>query len=151
MIAIHCSNKIVQSFFIETKVKQPIYIKGEPTYDLYLEKYPHMTYLHVNGVRVKNLPAGADYQMIEPTLINYFDEICQLFDNNTDIDVEDGTYLPVSIQVNGKHIFQIERQATTFIMNSELGLGDIRNISSKIESVFKIKIISLLKRVGLYG
>jgi len=141
----------VQSFLIETKVKEPIYVKGVPTYDLYLEKYPHMTYLHVNGVRAKELPAGADYQMIEPTLINYFDEVCQPFNGNADIDVEDGTYLPVSIQVNGKHVFQIERQATTFIMNTELSLNDIKNLSSKIESVFKIKIIPLLKRVGLYG
>jgi len=148
---IHCSKKFIQSFFIETKVKEPIYINGVPTYDLYLEKYPHLGYLYINGVRAKELAAGAHYQIIEPTLFEYFDEICQLFNDDVDIVIDDESYLPLSIQVNGKYIFAIDRVGTTFTMNTELGLNNIRNISNKIEGVFKNKIIPLLKKVGLYG
>ena len=151
MVTIQCSNKIIQSFSIETNVKEPIYINGVPTYDLHLEKYPHQTYLYVNGVRAKALSGGADYQMMEPQLIRYLDDICQLFDDDTVIDIQDESYLPFSIQVNGKSIFEIESVATTFTMNTELGLDDIRRISNKIEGVFKTKIIPLLKEVGLHG
>ena len=151
MITINCYNKTVQSFFIETKIKEPIYIGGVPTYDLYLEKRPNEGHLYINGVRSKALSGGTNYQIIEPVLLQYFDEICQMFNDNTDIDINDESYLPTSIRVNSKHVFLIEREGTTFIMNSELGLNDIRQISDKIESVFKVKIIPLLRRVGLYG
>jgi len=151
MITIHCSKKFIQSFFIETKVKEYIYINGVPTYDLYLEKYPQEGHLYVNGVPAKALSGGARYQMIEPKLFEYFDEICQLFNDNADIVIEDESYLPLSIQVNGKYIFAIEREGTTFTMNTELGLDDIRNIRNKIEGVFKGKIIPFLKKVGLHG
>ena len=151
MIAIHCSKKTVQSFFMETKVKQPIYINGVPTTDLYLEKFPNEGYLYINSIRAKELPAGANYQLIEPELFGYFDEICHLFNDNTEIEIQDETYLPLSIQVNGRYVFRIEREGTTFTVDTELGLGEIRDISNKIESVFKFKIIPLLKRVGLYG
>jgi len=151
MITIQCSKKFIQSFFIETTVKEPIYINGVPIYDLYLEKYPQQEYLHINGVRAKALPGGAHYQIIEPKLFEYFNEICQLFNDNTDIVVEDESYLPLSIQVNGKYIFEIEHAGTTFTMNTELGLDDIRNIRNKIEGVFKGKIIPLLKEVRLHG
>jgi len=151
MIIIHCSNRTVQSFFIEVKVSQPLYINGVPVHDLYLEKRPIEGYLYINGVRAKELSGGAKYQLIEPTLFGYFDEICQLFTGNADIDVEDESYLPVSIQVNGKRVFKIERTGTIFTMDTELGLNDIRHISSKIESVFRVKVIPLLRSVGLYG
>jgi len=140
----------MQSFFMETKVKQPIYINGVPTTDLYLEKYPNERYLYVNGILARKLPAGETYQLIEPTLFGYFDEICQLFSDNTEIEIQDETYLPLSIQVNGKYVFKIERESTTFTVDTELGLSEIRDISNKIESVFKFKIIPLLKREGLY-
>jgi beta-galactosidase/beta-glucuronidase len=136
---------------METKVKEPIYIGGVPTYDLYLEKYPHQYYLYVNGVYAKALSLGPVYQMNEPTLFEYFDEICALFNDDVYIVIDDISYLPLSIQVNGKYVFTIEHVGTTFIMNSELGLNDIRNISNKIESIFKNKIIPLLKKVGLHG
>jgi len=151
MITIHCSNRTVQSFFIEVEVSQPLYIGGVPTRDLYLEKRPVEGYLYINGVRAKELSGGARYQLIEPTLFGYFDEICQLFTGNADIDIDDESYLPVSIQVNGKRIFKIERTGTVFSMSTELGLDDIRHISSRVESVFKVKIIPLLRSVGLYG
>jgi len=151
MITIQCSKKFIQSFFIKTKVKEYIYINGVPTYDLYLGKYPQEGYLYVNDVPAKALSGGARYQMIEPKLFEYFDEICQLFNDNTDIVIEDESYLPLSIQVNDKYIFAIEREGTTFTMNTELGLDDIRNIRNKIEGVFKGKIIPLLKKVGLHG
>jgi len=151
MITINCYNKTIRSFFIETKIKEPIYIGGVPIYELYLEKRPNEGHLYINGVRSKALSGGTNYQMIEPVLLQYFDEICQMFSDNTDMDINDESYLPTSIRVNGKHVFLIEREGTTFIMNSELGLNDIRQISDKIESVFKVKIIPLLRRVGLYG
>jgi len=151
MITIHCSKKFIQSFFIETKVAKPIYINGVPTYDLYLEKYPQQGYLYINGVHAKALPGGAHYQIIEPKLFEYFDEICKLFNDNADIVIEDESYLPLSIQVNDKYIFEIEHVGTTFTMNTELGLDDIRNIRNKIEGIFKGKIIPLLKEVGLHG
>jgi len=148
---IYCSKKSIRSFFMETKVKEPIYIGGVPTYDLYLEKYPYEYYLYVNGVRAKELPAGAPYQMIELKLFEYFDEICQLFDGDADIVVDNESYLPVSIQVNGKYVLTIERVGTTFSMTTELGLDDVRQIRNRFENVFKNKIIPLLKKVGLYG
>jgi len=135
---------------METKIKEPIYIGGVPTYDLYLEKFPNQEYLYVNSIRAKELPAGTNYQLIEPTLFGYFDEICQLFNDNTEIEIQDETYLPLSIQVNGKYVFKIERESTTFTVDTELGLSEIRDISNKIERVFKFKIIPLLKRAGLY-
>jgi hypothetical protein len=151
MGTIQCEKKFIQSFYMETKVKEPIYIGGVPTYDLYLEKYPHEDYLYINGVQAKELPAGAHYQIIEPKLFEYFDEICQLFNDNADIVIDNESYLPVSIQVNGKYVLIIEHVGTTFTMNTELGLNDIRNISNKIEIIFKNKIIPLLKEVGLHG
>ena len=151
MGTIQCGKKFIQSFSIYTKVKEPIYIGGVPTYDLYLEKYPHQGYLYVNGVSAKELPAGAPYQIIEPKLFAYFDEICELFNDGAYIVIDDVSYLPLSVQVNGKYVLTIERVGTTFTMNTELGLNDIRNISNKIESIFKNKIIPLLKKVGLYG
>jgi len=161
MITIQCSKKFIQSFFIETKVKEPIYVNGVPTYDLYLAKYPQEGYLYINDVpakalsgsaqRAKALSSGANYQIIEPKLFEYFDEICQLFNDNTDIVIEDESYLPLSIKVNDKYIFAIERASKTFTMNTELGLDDIRNIRNKIEGVFKGKIIPFLKKVGLHG
>jgi len=122
-----------------------------PTYDLYLEKYPHKDYLYVNGVRAKALSGGAYYQINEPKLFEYFDEICELFNDDVYIVIDDVSYLPLSIQVNGKYVLMIERVGTTFTMNTELGLNDIRNINNKIERVFKNKIIPLLKEVGLHG
>jgi len=151
MDTIHCSKKSIRSFFIETKVKEPIYIGGVPTYDLYLEKYPDEGYLYINGVHAKALSGGAHYQMIEPILFEYFDEICQLFDGDADIVIDNESYLPLSIQINGKYVLKIEHVGTTFSMTTELGLDDVRQIRNKIESVFKNKIIPLLKKVGLYG
>jgi len=151
MATIQCEKKFIQSFFMETKVKEPIYIGGVPTYDLYLEKYPHKDYLYVNGVRAKALSGGAYYQINEPKLFEYFDEICELFNDDVYIVIDDVSYLPLSIQVNGKYVLMIERVGTTFTMNTELGLNDIRNINNKIERVFKNKIIPLLKEVGLHG
>ncbi len=151
MVTIQCYNEFVQSFSMETRIREPIYINGVPTYDLHLAKYPHQGYLYVNGVSAKALSGGADYQMIEPKLFEYFDEICQLFNDNADIVIEDESYLPLSIQINGKYIFVIDYVGTTFTMDTELGLNDIRNISNKIESVCKNKITPLLKEVGLYG
>ncbi len=107
--------------------------------------------MYVNGVRAKELPAGADYQINEPKLFEYFDEICELFNDDVYIVIDDESYLPLSIQINGKYVFTIERVGTTFTMTTELGLNDIRNISNKIERVFKNKIIPLLKEVGLHG
>jgi|GEM_PF-2488819 len=151
MIAVHCSGKVMQSFFIETKVKEPIYIHGVPTYDLYLEKYPDKGHLYINSVLASELPAGDYYRLIEPTLFGYFDEICQLFSENTEIEIQDEMYLPLSIQVNGRYVFRIKRESTTFTVDTELGLSEIRDISNKIEDVFRFKIIPLLKRAGLYG
>jgi len=141
----------MQSFFMETRVKQPIYINGVPTYDLYLEKYPDKEDLYINSVLATELPAGDYYEFIKPTLFGYFDEICQLFNDNTEIEIQHETYLPLSIQVNGKYVFKIEHESTIFTVDTELGLSEIRNISNKIENVFKFKIIPLLKRAGLYG
>jgi len=149
MIVINCSRKAVQSFFMETKVKQPFLISGEFTYDLYLEKYPGQAYLYINKVRSKELPGGSKYQIIEPTLLIYFDEICALFNDNTDIDIDDESYLPTSIKTNGKYVFQIDRVVTTYIVNTELGLDEIKKISDRIEHVFRMKIIPLLKQVRL--
>ena len=151
MDTIHCSNKSIQSFYMQTKVKEPIYIGGVPTYDLYLEKYSDERYLYINGVHAKALLVGTHYQMIEPILFEYFDEICQLFDGNADIVVDNESYLPVSIQVNGKYVLMIGHVGTTFTMITELGLDDIRHIRTRFENVFKIKIIPLLKKVGLHG
>jgi hypothetical protein len=151
MTTIHCFKKSIQSFFIETKVKEPIYIGGVPTYDLYLEKYPDEGHLYINGVRAKALSGGAHYQMIEPILFKYFDEICQLFNGDTNIVIDNESYLPVSIQVDGKYILTIERVGTTFTMMTELGLDNIRHIRLRFENVFKNNIIPLLKKVGLYG
>ena len=136
---------------METKVKEPIYIGGVPTYDLYLEKYPDEYYLYVNGVRAKELPGGAHYQIIEPILFEYFDEICELFNGDADIVIDNESYLPLSIQIDGKYVLMIGHVGTTFTMNTELGLDDIRRIRTKFENVFKIKIIPLLKKVGLHG
>jgi len=151
MITIHCYNRTVQSFFMEVEISQPLYINGVPVRDLYLEKYPGEGHLYINGVRARQLPSGSDYQLIEPTLLGYFNEICQLFTGNADIDVEDELYLPVSIQINGKRVFKIERTGTIFTMDTELGLDDIRHISDRVESVFRVKVIPLLRSVGLYG
>jgi len=140
----------MKSFFMETKVKQPVYINGVPTTDLYLEKFPDKEYLYINSVLASELPAGDYYRLIEPELFGYFDEICQLFNDNTEIEIQHETYLPLSIQVNGRYVFKIERESTTFTVDTELGLSEIRDISNKIENVFKFKIIPLLKRVGLY-
>jgi len=120
MATIQCEKKFIQSFFMETKVKEPIYIGGVPTYDLYLEKYPHKDYLYVNGVRAKALSGGAYYQINEPKLFEYFDEICELFNDDVYIVIDDVSYLPLSIQVNGKYVLMIERVGTTFTMNTEL-------------------------------
>jgi hypothetical protein len=136
---------------METKIKRPLFIGGTATYDLYLEKRPNEGHLYINNVRAKALPGASDYQIIEPTLLEYFDEICKPFDNSTDIDVEDESYLPTSIRVNGKYVFIIDVVGNTFIMNTELGLKEIRDISKTIESVFRTKIIPLLQQVGLHG
>ena len=140
----------MRSFFMETKVKEPILINGVPTYDLYLEKYPDKGQLYINSVLASELPAGDYYRFIEPTLFGYFDEICRPFNDNTDIEIQDETYLLLSIQVNGKYVFRIEREGTTFTVDTELGLSEIRDISNKIENVFKFNIIPLLRRAGLY-
>ena len=147
MDTIHCSKKSIQSFFMETKVKEPIYIGGVPTYNLYLEKYPYEGYLYVNGVRAKELPAGANYQIIEPKLFEYFDEICEVFDGDVDIVVDNK--LPLSIQVDGKYILTIEFSAHSAKMITRLSLNEIRNIRTKFEKTFN-KIISLLREVKLY-
>ena len=151
MITIHCDKKTVQSFFMTTKIKQPIFIGGVATYDLYLEKRPNEGHLYISGTRSKVLAGGSHYQIIEPELLGYFNEICKFFNNDTDIDVEDESYLPVSIRQEGKYIFTIDVVGTTFTMNTELGLKDIRDISKTTESVFRTKIIPLLQQVGLYG
>ncbi len=149
MDTIHCSKKSIQSFFMETKVKEPIYIGGVPTYNLYLEKYPYEEYLYVNGVRAKELPAGANYQ-IESKLFEFFDEICEVFDgDDVDIVVDNKSYLPLSIQVDGKYIFTIEFSANSAKMITRLSLNEIRNIRTKFEKIFN-KIISLLREVKLY-
>jgi uncharacterized protein (UPF0179 family) len=132
---------------METKVKEPIYIGGVPTYNLYLEKYPYEGYLYVNGVRAKELPAGANYQIIEPKLFEYFDEICEVFDGDVDIVVDNK--LPLSIQVDGKYILTIEFSAHSAKMITRLSLNEIRNIRTKFEKTFN-KIISLLREVKLY-
>jgi hypothetical protein len=136
---------------METKIKQPIFIGDTVTYDLYLEKRPNEGHLYINGTRSKVLAKGSQYQIIEPELLGYFDEICKFFNNDTDIDIEDGSYLPISIRENGKYVFIIDVIGTTFTMNTEIGLKDIRDISKTIENVFRTKIIPLLQQVGLYG
>ena len=151
MGTIQCEKKFIQSFSIQTHVKEPIYIGGVPTYDLYLEKYPHKLCVYANGVPAKALSLGPVYQKNVPTLFEYFGEICELFNDDAYIVIDDESYLPLSIQVNGKYVLMIERVGTTFTMNTELGLNDIRNINNKIERVFKNKIIPLLKEMGLYG
>jgi len=132
-----------------TTVNEPIYIGGVPTHNLHLEIRPHEQYLYINNVRAKALPGGAHYQMIEPVLFSYLDEIC--LRGNTEIFVDDESYLPFFIQVNDEIMLVIENFGRTFQMNTELGLDDIRNISNRIERAFTIKIIPLLKEVGLYG
>lgn len=131
-----------------TKVEEPIYIGGVPTHNLYLEIYPHQQYLYINGVRAKELPGGAHYQMIEPQLFVYLDEIC--LKGNAEIFVDDEFYQPFLIRVNGEIILLIENFGTTFQMDTELGLDDVRNISNRIERAFTYKITPLLKEVGLY-
>jgi hypothetical protein len=148
---IHCQNKSIDSFFMETKVKEPLYIGGVPTYDLYLEKYPYEGYLYINGVRAKELPAGANYQIIEPKLFEYFDEICEVFDgDDVDIVIDNKSYLPLSIQVDGKYILTIEFSANSAKMITTLSLNEIRQMRTRFENVFRNKIIPLLKKVGLY-
>jgi len=151
MITVQCAKRLIQSFFMETKVKDPVYINDEPTYDLYLEKRDHLGYLYINGVRAKALPRGGDYQSIEPTLFKYFDEICQPFDDDTEINVEDESFLPWSIKVKSKPVLEIEYESQTFIMTTDLGIDEIRNISNRIERTFRLKIIPILKEVGLYA
>ena len=135
---------------METTINEPIYIGGVPTNILYLEIRPHEQYLYINGIRAKALPGGAHYQMIEPVLFSYLDEICQLFDRDTGIFVDDESYLPFIIRVEGTNIFAVENVGTTFYMDTKIGLDDIRNISNRIERTFRLKIIPLLKEVGLY-
>jgi len=150
MITIQCYKKVVQSFFMETRAKEPIYIGGEPKRDLYLEKYHHLGYLHINGIRAKALPNGADYQMIEPKLFGYFNEICEPFNDDTIITVEDESFLPLSINVNSKPVFELEYISPTFTMNTDLSIDEIRTIGNRIERAFKVKIVPLLKEVGLH-
>ncbi len=151
MITVQCAKRLVQSFFMETKVKDPVYINDNPTYDLNLEKRNHLGYLYINGVRAKALPRGRDYQLIEPALFGYFDEICQSFDDDTEITVEDESFLPWSIKVKSKSVFEIEYESQTFIMTTELGLDEIKSISKRIERTFSLKIVPILKKVGLYA
>jgi hypothetical protein len=133
---------------MSTTVEEPIYIDGVPTHNLHLEIYPHKQYLYINGIRAKELPDGAHYQRIEPRLFVYLDEIC--LKGNTEIFVDDESYQPFFIQVNNEIILLIENFGTTFQMDTELGLDDIRNISNRIERAFTYKIIPALKEVGLY-
>jgi len=151
MVVMTCSNGIIQEFSMETRINEPIYISGVPTYNLYLEKHAHEGYLYINGIRAKALPGGAHYQMIEPQLFSYFDEICQLFNGNTAIFVDDESYLPFIIRNDSGTMLSIEIVGTTFVMNTKLGLDDIRDISNRIERIFRFEIIPLLKEVGLYG
>jgi hypothetical protein len=151
MVEMLCVNGIIQGFSMEIEVNEPIYISGIPTYNLYLEIHPHEQYLYINGVRAKGLTGGAYYQMMEPQLFSYLDEICQSFNRNTEIYIDNESYLPFFIRVDDTPIFSIERMGTTFVMNTELGLDDIRHISDRIQRVFYFKIIPLLKEVGLYG
>jgi hypothetical protein len=150
MINIKCLNKSISSFFIETRPKNPVYINGELVYDLYLEKRNNEGFLYINGVRAKSLINGVNYQLIEAELFEYFDEICRLFDDNTEIDVDKETYLPLSIKVNGKSILKIEFEKNSVKMVTGLSINEIRNIRTKFEKTFN-NIFSLLEKVNLHG
>jgi hypothetical protein len=151
MVEMSCSNGAIQELSMPTKIKEPIYISGVPTYDLYLQKYANQRYLYINGIRAKVLLGGTHYQMIEPVLLSHFDEICRLFNENTvKLVVDDESYLPFIIQADGWPIFSIEITGTTFVMNTKLGLYNIIDTSKRIELIFNFEIIPLLKEVGLY-
>jgi hypothetical protein len=136
---------------MQTTVNEPIYIGGVPTYNLYLEIYPHQQYLYINGVRAKGLTGGAYYQMMEPQLFSHLDEICQLFIGNAVILIDDESYLPYLIRVDNIPVFLMERAGTAFYMTTSLGLDRVIDASDRIERVFQFEIIPLLKEVGLYG
>jgi hypothetical protein len=137
MINIQCKNKFVSSFFIE--INENLY-----------EKKPEEGHLYINGVRAKALPNGVTYQMIEPELIRYFDEICQKF-NNAEIDVDEKTFLPLSVKRDNEYILRIEFDANSIKIISKIGLNEVRHIRNIIENVFRNKIIPLLKEVSLYN
>jgi hypothetical protein len=118
--------------------------------NLYIEKKLEEGHLYINGIRAKALPGGKYYQMIEPELFKQFDEICRLFNDNTEIDVDKETYLPVSIRINGKSILTIEFETNSVKIVTKLSLNEIRNIRTKFEKTFG-NIFSLLKEVNLYG
>jgi hypothetical protein len=151
MINIKCLNKSISSFFIETKAKNPVYINGELIYDLYLEKRYNEGFLYINGVRAKSLNNGVNYQLIEAELFGYFDEICNLFSNSADIDVDKKTFLPLSIKLDNEYILRIESDTNSVKMTTKLSLNEVRHIRNMIENVFINKIIPLLQKVNLYG
>ena len=135
MINVQCKNKVVSSFFMEINE------------NLYIEKKMEEGHLYINGVRAKELMGGKYYQMIEPELFREFDEICRLFNENTEIDVD--KELPVSIRINGKSILTIEFEKNSVKMVTKLSLNEIRNIRNKFEKTF-VNILSILKEVNLY-
>jgi len=137
MINIQCKNKFVSSFFMEINE------------NLYIEKKMEEGHLYINGVRAKVMPDGVTYQMIEPELIRYFDEICQKF-NNAEIDVDEKTFLPLSVKLDNEYILRIEFDANS-TMITKIGLNEVRHIRNIIENVFRNKIIPLLQKVNLYG
>jgi len=115
--------------------------------NLYIEKKMEEGHLYINGVRAKELMGGKYYQMIEPELFREFDEICRLFNDNTEIDID--KELPVSIRINGKSILTIEFEKNSVKMVTKLSLNEIRNIRNKFEKTF-VNILSILKEVNLY-
>lgn len=139
MIKIKCQNKTLNSFFIEVNE------------NLYLEKRSMEGHLYINGIRAKALPGGAQYQMIEPELIGYFNEICQNFNNNdAEIDIDKETFLPLTIKIEGKNILTIEFEYNSTKIMTKIGLNQVRHLRNIFENVFKNKIIPLLQKVNLY-
>ncbi len=136
MINIQCKNKFVSSFFMEINE------------NLYIEKKLEEGHLYINNIRAKALPGGITYQMVEPELIRYFDEICQNF-NNAEIDVDEKTFLPLSVKLDSEYI-RIEFEANSIKIISKIGLNEVRHIRNIIENVFRNKIIPLLQKVNLY-
>ena len=139
MIEILCQNKFISTFFIEINE------------DLVLEKKPQEGHLYINNIRAKALPGGVTYQLIEPELFRNFDEICQLFDfNNVEIDIDKKTFIPLSVKADGKYLFTVEFNSNSVKIATKIGLKELIQVSSKIQSIFNNKIVQVLKEVNLY-
>ncbi|ALG97133.1 hypothetical protein AVT98_gp41 [Sulfolobales virus YNP1] len=139
MIKIKCQNKKIDSFFIEVNE------------NLYLEKRSMEGHLYINGIRAKALPGGAHYQMIEPELFRQFDEICQQFNDDAEIDIDKETFLPLTIKIEGKNVLTIEFESNSTKIMTKIGLNQVRHLRNIFENVFKNKIIPLLQKVNLYA